>query len=223
MAHSDWIPPREQDLVDLTDKWTAVLSDTAKQTAYGWNAEECEWAAGKIGDFTAARKAYEANKSPENLLVKDEARKAVVTVMRDFANAFVRFNKKMTDADRLVLGIHPRDPTPTTVPAPSTIPVITEIRAMPGQQVRLHFRDQNTETGEAIPPGFNGCILNYTWSPARVDDKALITHRTLMTGSPYLLKLPAEAQGSWLSCYAQWQNRKGDEGPGGDVQHSVIA
>ena len=35
MAHSDWIPSREQDLVDLAEKWTATLADTAKQTAFG--------------------------------------------------------------------------------------------------------------------------------------------------------------------------------------------
>jgi hypothetical protein len=32
MAHSDWIPAREQDLVDLCEKWATTLADTAKQT-----------------------------------------------------------------------------------------------------------------------------------------------------------------------------------------------
>jgi hypothetical protein len=29
----DWIPTREQDLVDLQAKWTETLSNAAKQTA----------------------------------------------------------------------------------------------------------------------------------------------------------------------------------------------
>jgi hypothetical protein len=38
MAHSDWIPAREQDSVDLAEKWTTTLADTAKQTAFGWDS-----------------------------------------------------------------------------------------------------------------------------------------------------------------------------------------
>ena len=48
MAHSDWLPTREQDLVDLAEKWKAGLSDTAKITAFGWNQTECAEAVGKI-------------------------------------------------------------------------------------------------------------------------------------------------------------------------------
>ncbi|MDR2095622.1 MAG: hypothetical protein LBP76_08910 [Treponema sp.] len=41
MPSSDWIPAREQDVVDLSEKWNVTLSDTAKQTAFGWDAAEC--------------------------------------------------------------------------------------------------------------------------------------------------------------------------------------
>jgi hypothetical protein len=40
MAHSDWVPTREQDLVDLAERWKARLSDAAKQAAFGWDATE---------------------------------------------------------------------------------------------------------------------------------------------------------------------------------------
>jgi hypothetical protein len=35
MAHSDWVPPCEQDLVDLAAKWTVGLADTENQKAFG--------------------------------------------------------------------------------------------------------------------------------------------------------------------------------------------
>jgi hypothetical protein len=89
--------------------------------------------------------------------------------------------------------------------------------------VLIHFRNETEERSEAVPYGFDGCILNYAWGPAKITDKSLIKERTLMTASPFLLdKLPPEAQGSWLSCYPQWQNEKGEEGPDGDVSHVVI-
>jgi hypothetical protein len=36
VGHSDWIPTREQDLVDLATRWTVILADPAKQTAFDW-------------------------------------------------------------------------------------------------------------------------------------------------------------------------------------------
>ncbi|MDR3046639.1 MAG: hypothetical protein LBU51_03370, partial [Bacteroidales bacterium] len=87
MAHSDWIPSREQDLVDLAEKWTATLADTAKQTAFGWVATECTATVGKITAFLTARSAYEADNSTEKRIAKDEAKEDAVDEMRDFANS----------------------------------------------------------------------------------------------------------------------------------------
>jgi hypothetical protein len=63
MAHSDWVPTKEQDLVDLAQKWIIVLTDTAKQTAFGWDVADCTETAGKITAFLTARSAYEADNS----------------------------------------------------------------------------------------------------------------------------------------------------------------
>jgi hypothetical protein len=63
--------------------------------------------------FTTAREKYQNDDSWENLLTKDETKEDAVDAMRDFANIFVRPNKKMSDADKLTLGIHPKDTTPT--------------------------------------------------------------------------------------------------------------
>ncbi|MDR3311633.1 MAG: hypothetical protein LBS64_00665 [Spirochaetaceae bacterium] len=119
MAQSDWLPRREQGLVDLLVKWVLWLVDTAKRTLFGWDETECEQAADKIKDFTNARETYEADKSPENRLAKDEAKAAALAAMRGFANTSVRFNPKMTDTDRLVLGIHPKDNSHTPKPKPT--------------------------------------------------------------------------------------------------------
>jgi hypothetical protein len=56
-----------------------------------------------------ARATCETLDSTENRIAKDEAKGETVDAMRDFANASVRFNKKMSDADKLVYGIHRKD------------------------------------------------------------------------------------------------------------------
>jgi hypothetical protein len=54
MAHSDWIPTREQDLVDLAGKWKAALEDSAKIAAFGWDGTEVSGVLGTITAFLTA-------------------------------------------------------------------------------------------------------------------------------------------------------------------------
>jgi hypothetical protein len=54
-------------------------------------------------------KEYEASRTPENRLLKDEKKEEAIDAMRDFGNGSIRFNKKMDDANKLYLGIRPMD------------------------------------------------------------------------------------------------------------------
>jgi hypothetical protein len=63
----------------------------------------------KIGSFLAARKEYHADNSSGHLIVKNETKKIVEKAARSFANSSIRYNVKMTEADKLYLGIHERD------------------------------------------------------------------------------------------------------------------
>jgi hypothetical protein len=118
MKSGHWIPEGEQDLVDLLARWDEYLSSASKRTEFGWDVAECSSATLKIGNFLSARLEYHANNSSGNLFIKNAARKAVVAMMRDFANSSIRYNKKMTDADKLYLGIKKRASHNAPQPAP---------------------------------------------------------------------------------------------------------
>jgi hypothetical protein len=51
---ADWAPAREQDLVDLCEKWKAVLLDPAQAAAYSWDQAEVTAVLGKIDAFLSA-------------------------------------------------------------------------------------------------------------------------------------------------------------------------
>jgi len=104
-----WIPRKESALVDLQAVWSQTLSDTAKQEAFGWPADECVVVTDAIDAFTAAREAYKADKTKENRSAKDEAKKASVKAMLDFAKARVFGNELLTQEDKESLGLKPRD------------------------------------------------------------------------------------------------------------------
>ncbi|MDR3324576.1 MAG: hypothetical protein LBS82_01120 [Spirochaetaceae bacterium] len=114
MAKSkDWVPTREQDLVDLLAHWDAMLGDSAQKTAFGWDGVVCAQILIKISEFLDARAEYQAEKTKSRQLAKDRKKAAVKAAMRKFANSSVRFNDKMQPEDKLELGIGPHDETDT--------------------------------------------------------------------------------------------------------------
>jgi hypothetical protein len=44
-----------------------------------------------------------------------------------------------------------------------------------------------------------------------------------MTRSPWVVTLPPEAEGKFLSCATRWQNEKAKLGPWTEILHTVIA
>jgi hypothetical protein len=221
MAHSDWVPTREQDLVDLVEKWKMGLSDTAKQTAFGWDQTECAEVVGKITAFLTARTAYATDNSTGNRIAKDETKGEMVDAMRDFANSSIRFNKKMRDEDKLVYGIHPADTTPTYHGTPTSQPD-TEV-----ENTRNHFehlvRAINHERGDHSKP-VDAYGVRYAWQvggekPASGVDlpKSKFSRKTTH------IVQHTEADKSKTAYYSTcYENSRGDTGSWSPVEEAII-
>jgi hypothetical protein len=54
---ANWIPKREQDIVDLVQKREAALPNSAKATAFGWNQTEVTEVLGNIKGLLAKHSA----------------------------------------------------------------------------------------------------------------------------------------------------------------------
>ena len=221
MAHNDWIPGREQDLVDLCGKWKPELENAANITAYGWDQTEVTAILGKIEAFLTTRNAYEADNSTAKRLAKDETKEEAVDAMRDFANTSIRFNKKMIDPQKLVFGIRPTDKTPTHHLPPTSQPD-TAVENTPN-----HFehkvRALNHATGDTAKPE-DAYGVRYAWQvggtkPASGADlpKTKFNRKT-----PHIVTHTEADKGKtcWYStCY---ENSKGDMGPWSPVVDAVI-
>ena len=221
MPSSDWVPTREQDLVDLAERWKAGLSDAAKITAFGWEQTECAEVAAKITAFLTARTAYETDNSTGNRIAKDEAKGETVDAMREFANSAIRFNKHMHDEDKLVYGIHPKDTTPTSHGAPGSQP------GTEAENTRNHYehliRAINTERGDHSKPA-DAYGVRYAWQaggekPASGADlpKSKFSRKTSHVVQH------TEADKSKTAFYSTcYENSKGETGPWSPVVEAVI-
>jgi hypothetical protein len=75
----------------------------------------------RIGSFLAACNEYQSVDSSMNHIAKKEAKAEAEAAMRKFASSSVRFNPRMTDSDKLALGIHVRDTHPSPRPNPTDL------------------------------------------------------------------------------------------------------
>ncbi|GHU28626.1 hypothetical protein FACS1894172_02410 [Spirochaetia bacterium] len=226
MAHSqDYIPTRDADF----DGWFENLRKYVTEKSSGQNSMWIHIPQEKITAFaelyTTWHTAYGKTIAPHTSVdteAKNRARKAAIVFIRPFVAQFLKFDP-VTNEDRMSMRIHNRDTIHSTIGIPTTRPVISDIRPLGGFQVVLRFQDEATPARKAVPYGYNGCLLNFTWGAERVTDYAALTQTQLMTRSIWTLSLPPEAEKTYLSCAPRWQNEKGELGPWGEIKTVVIA
>jgi hypothetical protein len=119
---SDWIPTTEGNLIELMIIWQTELNDFNLQTQFGWSPMECTVTLNEIFAFLNAKTEYQNVPTKENRLEKDEMRKIAVKGMRKFARESIRNNNRMTDAQKLQLGVKISDKEPTPIPVPDEGP-----------------------------------------------------------------------------------------------------
>jgi hypothetical protein len=224
MAHTqDFIPSRDAEF----DGWLANLTGyvDAKVTAGTWTHIPADKATALKGHSADWRDAYGKTTGPHTSVdteAKNEARKAAEAFARQFVARYLKFDP-VTNEDRTAMNLRNRDTTHTAIGTPTTRALITGLKALGGFQVEIRFQDEATPNSRAIPYGYNGCLLNFTWGAEKVTDYAALTQTKLMTHSPFALTLPPEAEGKFFSCATRWQNERGDLGPWGEIQHTAVS
>ena len=221
MAKRDWLPEREQDLADLCRQWDEILGNSAKVAQYGWEQAEVDKVIIKVVNFLASRREYEDYKTPANRMMKVSAQKEAKAIMREFANTSIRFNKKMTDADRLPLGVHPKDAIPTSHNPPVSQPdvVVENTR----NRFQHKVKTMNRATGKNNKPD-DAYGVRYSW---QIGGEKPATGATLsetkFTRKATLIVNHSEAdKGKSVYYAACYENAKGHAGPWSPVEEGVV-
>jgi hypothetical protein len=220
MNKKNWIPTKEDELVVLETIWSEDLQSSILQSAYGWKAADCAEAGGKIRAFLTARKIYKEVNSTLNRIDKDEKKVKSIEAMQDFANSSIRFNKSMTDAQKLRYGIRVPDDTKTSHGVPAHQPE-TEV-----QNTKNHFEHRvsaiNPDTRTAVKPD-DAYGVRYGWQVggARPAAGADLPKSRFRRKASIVITHTEASKGETVYYATCYENAKGDIGPWSPIVDAV--
>jgi hypothetical protein len=158
---------------------------------------------------------------------KTDARKIAEKAAREFIREHLTYNKLVTDANRLSIGLPVHKTTHTRVPKPTQL-VDFLLKQLSGSRVEAHFTPYNEageekEKSEAKPYGV--IAAGFLWAvlpepPKSYDD---LTHSSFVTRSPFTWQFDLKDAGRTLYVCACWLNTRGEKGPWSKIQSIIIA
>ncbi|MDR2563587.1 MAG: hypothetical protein LBC98_06565 [Prevotellaceae bacterium] len=175
----------------------------------------------KADIFQAAHeKAEHPNAGKADRLDRKEKAEAASKSVRDFVNVHLRYNKAVTDDDRIQLGLHVPDAIPTHAAAPTTWPLAT-VRIAGPRQVRLDWHDSASEA-KAKPIGVRGCEIRYSvldTPPTTTDD---LQRSEFSSRASHILKFDEAQRGKTIYIILRWDSTRGDKGPWSEIISTII-
>jgi hypothetical protein len=150
---------------------------------------------------------------------KNAARDALVEKIRALVGFRLK-NPVITDAQRIALGLHVHDTTPTTIPVPKTRPEL-DIDVLDFRRLKVVFRDMGSKSN-AKPYGVNGAVIIYAVLDAPPADVSALTRSVLATRTPHILEFTEEERGKTVYVAICWQNEKGEKGPWSEIESAIV-
>lgn len=211
---SPYIPQTDSGFADWSLNFHTLT--TATPTAYGLTAPQAAAYAALDDDYQAAYIAATdpSTRTPVTVAAKDTAKFTAVALARELAQ-IVKADPDTTDMQLTELGITVDKFPATPVPTPTTFPLLDFLSATPGVH-RLQFRDSDTPTTKAKPPGAIsmevwtdiGTVVAPTPSAAAFyGDK---------TKSPFIVEYDEADRGKISTIFARWKTQTGKVGPWSD-------
>ena len=209
---ADYIPRTDAEFY----VWQFNLIDILVENATAWGIPPEEVTALKASQTrwtTAYEKANnKQNRTSADVITKDEAGEEYTKLIRNMVQQWLVLNSKVTDGDRVRMGINVRTTTHTPVPPPSTFPV-GRVDFSLRLQHTISFYDQASAHSNAKPEGVTGCEIYLKAdgeAPKSVDE---MNFQGTCTASPFVLKFDSTKAGKTAWYWLRWVNRKGEPGP----------
>jgi hypothetical protein len=165
------------------------------------------------------KKANSPNKTTVIVAEKNAARKKLTGTIRALAGFRLK-NPIITAAERIDIGLHVRNTTPTAIDVPKTRPELF-IEAVDFRRLKVSFYDQGS-TKKAKPYGINGAVIICAALNEPPKDHSALIHSVLATRTPYVIECTEAERGKTLYVAACWQNKKGQQGVWSEIVSAIV-
>jgi hypothetical protein len=206
--------------VDFCRVWKAGLEDTAAGTLFGWDRPTVLTVLAAINGFLDAWEMYREVNSSYNRTKKNELMAAVIHDMEMFADTSIRYNAKMSEADKNRFGIY----TPKAghrIEVPTTVPVLMP-RVVNPREVIIDYMDRDSGK-RGKPAGVHAIEIRWgilDHAPSGIEE---LTNSVTDTRSPHRLRFTEKERGQKLYMAGCWViEREGEKGLYGEIVEIVI-
>ena len=218
---ADYIPKTDADFHLWQVNFVEIV--VANATAWGIPADDVATIKTKQTVWTPAfeKASNKQNRTSADVTAKNTAGDDYIKTIRDFTQQWLARNPKVTDADRVRMGVTVRSNSHAATPPPDSAPIGT-IDFSVRLQHTLSFYDQASAHSNAKPEGVSGCEIYLKIdgeAPVSVDE---MHFQGTCSASPFVVKFDATKAGKTAYYWLRWVNRKGETGPWSTIISGMI-
>jgi hypothetical protein len=152
--------------------------------------------------------------------IKNARRKQLVRIIRTLTGFRLR-NPVISDADRLRLGLHVADRTPTPPPVAESHPLV-KIDTSLLAHLTFHFYGKRHSAHNSKPPGQHGVEIGWVICPSPVTRLDELIHSAFSTKPSFSLTFAHNQRGQRVCCAFRWENTRGEKGPWSMIMEAFI-
>jgi hypothetical protein len=215
---ADYIPRKDAELVTWSTNFGTQIA--SKAAVWGIPVDEVIALQTDITSFASLQaQADSPSKTAIIVAKKNAARYTLVAKIRAMANFRLK-NPIITDAERIAMGLHVRDTTPTTVQVPKTRPEL-DVEVVDFRRLKLLFHDMGSKS-KAKPYGITGAVIACAALDAPPVGPGALTRTMLATRTPHIIEFTEEERGKTVYIVACWQNEKGERGSWSEIISAIV-
>ncbi|MCC6907208.1 MAG: hypothetical protein IT430_04640 [Phycisphaerales bacterium] len=206
-----YIPSTDAGFKDWLNTFsTLIAADPGK---YGLDASDAVIISNLNTQYAAAYQTVQSNstRTPNSIAQKDALKASATASCRVYA-MMIKSNVAVSNDDKLALGIHVDDTTPTPIPAPVTAPLLNIVSAFSGTH-QIRYADENTPASRRKPAGaiqIELYVYVATGATANPDDAKFVG---AFTKNPILYEFDPVDANKTATYFARWRTQRGLVGP----------
>lgn len=218
---ADYMPQSDA----IFNGWQGELLTVVEPNLSVWGISETDFGVVKskqsIWTTAYAKTVNKQNRTAADVLARDEAGDDYKKTIRNFVAQWLASNPRVSDVERLRMGLTVKTGTRTLTPVPTTFPIGT-IDFSVRLQHSISYYDEASAHSNAKPAGIHGCEIYMKVDGDAPKDVSELDYVGTCTASPYTVKFDDAKVGKTIYYRLRWVNTRGEAGPWSTIINALV-